>query len=87
MFAPGPLGPRGGSPSRRLSTSTNQILERLRTATQPTTLAALAKDTSLHPNTLREHLDTLIRAGFATRTRAQPHGRGRPQHGPTRRPQ
>lgn len=33
---------------------------------------------SLHPNTVREHLDTLVRAGFASRTRQQPHGRGRP---------
>ena len=32
----------------------------------------------LHPNTVREHLDTLVRAGFAARTRAQPQGRGRP---------
>jgi predicted ArsR family transcriptional regulator len=33
---------------------------------------------SLHPNTVREHLDTLVRAGLASRSRAQPHGRGRP---------
>lgn len=42
------------------------------------TLAALAETSALHPNTVREHLDTLVRAGLATRTRVQPHGRGRP---------
>ena len=34
--------------------------------------------TSLHANTVREHLDALVRAGLAARTREQPHGRGRP---------
>ncbi len=38
----------------------------------------LATTTSLHPNTVREHLGTLVRAGLAARTREQPHGRGRP---------
>lgn len=42
------------------------------------TLAALADATSLHPNTVHGHLDTLIRAGLAARTRGRPHGRGRP---------
>lgn len=34
--------------------------------------------TRLHPNTVREHLATLVRAGLAARTREQPRGRGRP---------
>ena len=38
----------------------------------------MAATTSLHPNTVREHLGTLVRAGLAARTREQPHGRGRP---------
>jgi len=42
------------------------------------TLAALAGMTRLHPNTVREHLDTLVRAGLAARTREQSHDRGRP---------
>ncbi len=42
------------------------------------TLAVLAGMTALHPNTVREHLDTLVRAGLAARAREQPHGRGRP---------
>lgn len=42
------------------------------------TLAVLAGETTLHPNTVREHLDTLVRAGLAARTRGRPVGRGRP---------
>jgi len=42
------------------------------------TLAALLKVTALHENTLREHLDGLIRAGLVDRRRAVPTGRGRP---------
>ena len=74
----GPLGPRGGSPDRRLSASSERLLEILRAQDRPTTLAALAATTSLHPNTVREHLNTLVRTGLATRTRERPHGRGRP---------
>jgi len=42
------------------------------------TLAALAGMTTLHPNTVRERLDALVRAGLAARTREPPRGRGRP---------
>lgn len=76
--APRRLGPRGGSPDRRLSASTERLLTSLRAQDRPVTLASLAATTSLHPNTVREHLDTLVRAGLAGRTREQPHGRGRP---------
>ncbi len=34
--------------------------------------------TGLHTNTVREHLDALVRAGLARRRRAEPSGRGRP---------
>lgn len=54
------------------------MLDDLRTQQRPVTLAALSASTSLHPNTVREHLDTLVRSGLATRARQQPHGRGRP---------
>ncbi|CUR55670.1 Transcriptional regulator [metagenome] len=78
MEPSGSLGPRSGSPERRLSASAAQVLDDLRAEQRPVTLAALSQATSLHPNTVREHLDTLVRSGFAVRTRAQPHGRGRP---------
>ena len=74
----GPLGPRRGFAERRLSPSTERLLETLRTQHQPAALAALATVIELHPNTVREHLDTLIRAGLAARAREKPHGRGRP---------
>lgn len=76
--ASGSVGPLGGSPDRRLSASAAKVLDNLRAEQRPIALGALAESTSLHPNTVREHLDTLIRAGFAARTRRQPHGRGRP---------
>jgi predicted ArsR family transcriptional regulator len=42
------------------------------------TLAELSAATSLHPNTLREHLEVLEREGLVRRSRATPSGRGRP---------
>ena len=41
-------------------------------------MAALSALTRQHPNTIREHLDGLVADGLAARTRAEPHGRGRP---------
>lgn len=72
------LGPLGGSPDRRLSVSAAKVLDDLRAQRRPITLAAFAASMSLHPNTVREHLDSLIRAGLAARVRQKPHGRGRP---------
>ena len=76
--ASGPLGPRGGVPTRRLSASTEDVLALLRRQPEPVGLAALVELTSLHANTVREHLDTLVRSGLAARSRAQTTGRGRP---------
>ena len=42
------------------------------------TLRTLAGMMTLHPNTVREHVDTLVHAGLAARVREQPNGRGRP---------
>ena len=41
-------------------------------------LAGLSAVTSLHPNTLREHLESLESRGSVRRRRADPSGRGRP---------
>jgi predicted ArsR family transcriptional regulator len=54
------------------------VLDALRTAPTPQTLAALGAGTGLHVNTLREHLEALVEAGLVRRRRADPHGRGRP---------
>ena len=72
------LGPRPGSGARPLSDSAASILELLRGQAEPLTLAALARLIGLHTNTVREHLDVLVRRGLVARQRAEPGGRGRP---------
>ena len=72
------FGPVGGRPPRRLSPSRAALLERLRGQPEPLTLSALASASGLHENTLREHLDGLVRHGLVRRHRAEPSGRGRP---------
>lgn len=70
-------GPRLGE-ARTLSPARARMLDRLRAQPEPLTLAALVRATGLHENTLRDHLDGLVRAGLARRQRAVPSGRGRP---------
>lgn len=75
------MGPRPASrtaPRRSMSKSRTALLDTLRGQPQPTTLAALTSATGLHPNTLREHLDALVKLGLVRRHRAEPQGRGRP---------
>jgi predicted ArsR family transcriptional regulator len=72
------LGPRPAGPARPLSPSRSAILDHLRAQAEPVTQAALSELTGLHGNTVREHLDALVRAGLARRVRAEPSGRGRP---------
>ena len=43
------------------------------------TLADLSRSTGLHANTLREHLDALVRTGRARREQGAPAGPGRPR--------
>jgi predicted ArsR family transcriptional regulator len=45
---------------------------------EPVTVASLVTLTHLHENTIRGHLDALVRDGFVTRTLIEPEGRGRP---------
>lgn len=54
------------------------MLAAVRDQPEPVTVAALVTLTRLHENTLREHLDALIRAGLVSRVRTEPAGRGRP---------
>ncbi len=75
------LGPRPADPvrtGRPLSPSRAAVLDALRDADGPVTVAELEQATDLHPNTLREHLDGLVARGLARRVRAAPSGRGRP---------
>ncbi len=79
--APDGYGPRPATPvreGRALSASRAAVLDVLRDAGAPTTVAELERETTLHANTLREHLDALVARGHARRVRATPSGRGRP---------
>lgn len=70
--------PAHGRGRQALSASRAALLDLLETQPEPTTLAALERATGLHVNTLREHLDALVRAGLVEREREAPQGRGRP---------
>lgn len=54
------------------------VLDALRAAGEEITINEIAGWMSLHPNTVREHLDGLVEAGLATRASAPARGRGRP---------
>ncbi|MGZ8736179.1 MAG: helix-turn-helix transcriptional regulator [Nocardioides sp.] len=79
--APSGYGPRPSTAVRQgraLSPARAAVLEVLRDAPEVTTVGELEQRTSLHANTLREHLDALVGRGLARRVRATPSGRGRP---------
>ncbi|NYD40740.1 helix-turn-helix transcriptional regulator [Nocardioides panaciterrulae] len=81
LVPPSDLGPRPARPASRPGRTTRSrtaLLELLEAQPEPTTLAALAASTRLHPNTVREHLEGLEAEGFVERHRAAPDGRGRP---------
>lgn len=74
---PGPAHARAETtdvltPARRV------VLDVLGAARQAVTVAEVAGTTGLHLNTVREHLEALVDAGFASRGRLAPQGRGRP---------
>ena len=65
-------------PSRISSRAATGVLELLAAAGGPVTAAELATRAGQHTNTVREHLDSLVENGLATRERAAADGRGRP---------
>jgi predicted ArsR family transcriptional regulator len=74
----GPLGPVPGVGTSPLSAARATVLDRLRAQPRPVTQATLAGLTGLHPNTVRGHLDGLVRRGAVRRFKAVAAGRGRP---------
>jgi predicted ArsR family transcriptional regulator len=74
------LGPAPvrGSVGGPLSGPRGAILERLQRSAGPVTIAELAGQLGAHPNTVREHLDALVRRGLAVGARAPARGGGRP---------
>lgn len=73
----GPAPVRGSS-GLVLSGPRGAVLERLQRSARPVTIAGLAGELGVHPNTAREHLEALVARGLATRERAVAKGRGRP---------
>lgn len=71
-------GIRRTSFGRPLSPTRLRILELLEAQPTPTTLAALTRICGLHENTVRAHLEDLLRDGYLNRRRACSEGRGRP---------
>lgn len=69
------------APTRRLPPGARRatLLAALEGATAPSTVAELAEATGLHPNTVRAHLEVLVREGRATRRTEQRAARGRPR--------
>lgn len=61
-----------------MSESRQALLEMLRDQPEPVTQAAVVRLSGLHANTVREHLEALVRAGLVRREKAEPKGRGRP---------
>jgi predicted ArsR family transcriptional regulator len=54
------------------------VLHALRSATEARTIASLATELRLHPNTVRFHLDSLVAAGRVRQADHGPRRRGRP---------
>jgi predicted ArsR family transcriptional regulator len=72
-------GPQpGATRPRQLSRAQGRVFTTLDNQAEPVTMTALSALTGLHPNTLREHLDALERAGLVRRHAAAPQGPGRP---------
>lgn len=77
--APARRGPRPArtASGRALSPTRAALLETLEVQPEPTSVQALVTLTGLHTNTVREHLDGLLRSGHVSRRLAAANGRGR----------
>src|SRR5699024_5927076 len=75
---PTTLGPEPAAPQTDLTPAVAFVREHLASQAGAVTISALAAMTGLHQNTVREHLDQLVEAGAATKTKAASTGRGRP---------
>lgn len=76
-YGPAPT-PAGRPPSPALTKARSAVYDLLASQPEPVGLAALTQLIPLHPNTLREHLQALVRAGIVHREQAASEGRGRP---------
>jgi predicted ArsR family transcriptional regulator len=76
-YGPSPTAPLNRRRAH-LSTARAAILEVLVDQPTPCTVRALSALLHQHPNTIREHLDSLSDDRMVVRTQAPAHGRGRP---------
>jgi predicted ArsR family transcriptional regulator len=65
--------PATGPPARR-----DVVLALLRASDQPRSIASVAEELGVHPNTVRFHIDALARAGRVEQVLGDSAGRGRP---------
>ena len=65
--------PGMGPPARR-----DVILQLLRASAEPRSITSVADELGVHPNTVRFHLDALLRAGRVEQVLGDSAGRGRP---------
>lgn len=72
------LGPEPAVRQTDVSPAVSSVREHLAAQVGAVTISALAAMTGLHQNTVREHLDQLVEAGAATKSKAASSGRGRP---------
>lgn len=75
--------PESGPFDRRMKSAATPVrrelvLAALRASAQPRTIASLAEELQIHPNTVRFHLDALQRAGQVDQSLGEPTGPGRP---------
>lgn len=60
------------------STRRDQLLRLLRDSSEPRSIAGLADELGIHPNTVRFHLNALVQAGIVEQATAATGGPGRP---------
>lgn len=61
-----------------MSERRDRILQLLRTSPEPRSIASMADELGVHPNTVRFHLDALLRAGRVEQVDSETVGPGRP---------
>jgi predicted ArsR family transcriptional regulator len=67
------------SDTRVTQESRGRVLATIELSDSPLTVEEIAERTSLHPNTVRGHIDVLLASGAVTREAADAAGRGRPR--------
>lgn len=78
MRNPGPQGPPAATAPLSMSAARAAVLETVRSRGTKCSVKEVADELSLHPNTVREHLDALLEQQLVVRESAPPTGRGRP---------